>query len=243
LSGGASDEATAPEETEQAEETAPAAIDEDEAADEAAEEPRAEAAPRAEPEDFDEDEDAGRDARRHAAAPQDGRDRAGRAAGGGRARDRAASPGGRSDRIAARPRPGGAVRAQVRPVAGGSRGGGRAAAASARRDLLPDIDEINSTLRSDADRGEAERGEADDGAVGERRRGFRLGFGLMILLAAGMIGLYLASGWLAATVPALEPFLIAYVAWANGLAAWLDGLLAAGVDGLSALTGNAAPEA
>ena len=118
-----------------------------------------------------------------------------------------------------------------------------AATASARRDLLPDIDEINSTLRSDADRGDAERAETDDSAVGERRRGFRLGFGLMILLVAGMIGLYLASAWLAATVPALEPFLIAYVAWANGLAAWLDGLLAAGVDGLSALTGNAAPGA
>jgi predicted Zn finger-like uncharacterized protein len=112
---------------------------------------------------------------------------------------------------------------------------GAAIAAGARRDLLPDIDEINSTLRSDADRpGTADEDSGED-LVTERRRGFRLGFGLMILLAAVLIGLYVGAGWLAATFPALEPFLIAYVGWANGLSDWLDGLLAAGVDGMSAL--------
>jgi predicted Zn finger-like uncharacterized protein len=108
---------------------------------------------------------------------------------------------------------------------------GAAVASTARRDLLPDIDEINSTLRSDADRA-AYPGD-DEGVEGERRRGFRMGFGLMILLAAALIGLYAASAWLAQAVPALEPALIAYVEMANGLRAWIDGLLAAGVDGLS----------
>jgi predicted Zn finger-like uncharacterized protein len=111
---------------------------------------------------------------------------------------------------------------------------GATVAAGARRGLLPDIDEINSTLRSDADRAGAAAGEEDYEDVStERRRGFRMGFGLMILLAAALIGLYVGAGWLAAAFPALEPVLIAYVNWANGLSAWLDGLLAAGVDGMS----------
>ncbi len=108
---------------------------------------------------------------------------------------------------------------------------GAAVAGAARRDLLPDIDEINSTLRSDADR--AAHGEEDDDVEGERRRGFRMGFGLMILVAAALIGLYVGAAALAQAVPALEPVLAAYVDMANGLRSWLDGLLAAGVNGLS----------
>lgn len=110
---------------------------------------------------------------------------------------------------------------------------GATVAAGPRRGLLPDIDEINSTLRSDADRAGAAGEEDYEDVSTERRRGFRMGFGLMILLAAALIGLYVGAAWLAATFPALEPLLIAYVNWANGLSAWLDGLLAAGVDGMS----------
>jgi predicted Zn finger-like uncharacterized protein len=108
-----------------------------------------------------------------------------------------------------------------------------AVAAGARRDLLPDIDEINSTLRSEADRGTSDYTEDHGPITEDRRRGFRLGFGIMILVAAVLIGLYVMSGWLAASVPALEPFMIAYVDWANGVRRWFDGLLAAGVDSLS----------
>jgi predicted Zn finger-like uncharacterized protein len=110
---------------------------------------------------------------------------------------------------------------------------GAAVAASARRDLLPDIDEINSTLRPHGERGAAEGAEAGGSVEGERRRGFRTGFGLMLLLAAVLIGLYVAAGSLAAAVPALEPMLIAYVEAANALRAWIDGLLASGVDAMS----------
>jgi predicted Zn finger-like uncharacterized protein len=110
---------------------------------------------------------------------------------------------------------------------------GAAVAASARRDLLPDIDEINSTLRPDAVRGPAAGGETEIPVEDGRRRGFRMGFGLMLLLAAVLIGLYIAAGWLAAAVPALEPFLIGYVETANAFRAWIDGLLASGVDAMS----------
>ena len=110
---------------------------------------------------------------------------------------------------------------------------GAAVAASARRDLLPDIDEINSTLRPDTERAAADSTDFDATTGGERRRGFRTGFGLMLLLAAVLIGLYLAAGALAAAVPALEPLLIAYVEAANAFRAWIDGLLASGVDAMS----------
>jgi predicted Zn finger-like uncharacterized protein len=106
--------------------------------------------------------------------------------------------------------------------------------ANGRRDLLPDIDAINSTLRSDADRPEMPASD-EDGVVEERRRGFRLGFGLMLLVAAALIGLYVGADALARAVPALAPVLTAYVEMANGFRAWIDGLLAAGVDGLSGL--------
>jgi predicted Zn finger-like uncharacterized protein len=109
---------------------------------------------------------------------------------------------------------------------------GTAVAGAARRDLLPDIDMINSTLRSDAERGAAHAG-GDDEMVVERRRGFRMGFGIVLLIVAVLIGLYAAAGWLAQTVPALAPMLAAYVEMANGFRAWIDGLLAAGTAGLS----------
>jgi hypothetical protein len=109
---------------------------------------------------------------------------------------------------------------------------GAAVAGAARRDLLPDIDMINSTLRSDAERGAAHAGDDEDMVV-ERRRGFRTGFGLVLLIVAALILLYVAAGWLAQTVPALAPLLAAYVEAANGFRAWLDGLLAAGTAGLS----------
>jgi predicted Zn finger-like uncharacterized protein len=106
--------------------------------------------------------------------------------------------------------------------------------ASGRRDLLPDIDAINSTLRSDADRPHDPESD-DDGVVQERRRGFRLGFGLMLLIAAALIGLYVGADAIADAVPAAAPALSGYVELANGFRAWIDGLLAAGVNGLSAL--------
>jgi predicted Zn finger-like uncharacterized protein len=108
-----------------------------------------------------------------------------------------------------------------------------------RRDLLPDIDAINSTLRSDAERPETL--QSDDGdIVEERRRGFRLGFGLMLLIAGALIGLYVGAEAISAAVPALAPAVAAYVEMANGFRAWIDGLLAAGVEGLSSLLPPAA---
>ncbi|WP_375689023.1 zinc-ribbon domain-containing protein [Pseudooceanicola sp. LIPI14-2-Ac024] len=97
--------------------------------------------------------------------------------------------------------------------------------AAPRRDLLPDIEEINSSLRSKGDAPPGAAGTAADPAeqAREQRRGFRLGFGLILLLAAGLILYYMHSEWVARQVPALAGPTEAYVETANGLRRWLDG--------------------
>lgn len=101
-----------------------------------------------------------------------------------------------------------------------------AVAAGARRDMFPDIDEINSTLRSSVDREHGDQGaDAEEQVIRNRRRGFRVGFALALLIAAALILIYVYAPAIAARVPALETFLVGYVDWANRSIEWLDGVL------------------
>jgi predicted Zn finger-like uncharacterized protein len=102
-----------------------------------------------------------------------------------------------------------------------------AAAATSRRELLPDIEEINSTLRSDSDRAEsaAHLAEEEEDARQSRRGGFRRGFLLMILLFVALTLIYVFAPQLARAVPQLDPFLSGFVTWVDGLRLWLDGQL------------------
>lgn len=87
---------------------------------------------------------------------------------------------------------------------------------SARRQLLPDIEEINSTLRPDE--GEAATADAETDAEHQpkpRRRGFRRGFTLALVLVALAIGLYVFAEPVAENVPALAETLLDYVAWVD----------------------------
>jgi hypothetical protein len=88
-----------------------------------------------------------------------------------------------------------------------------------RRDLLPDIDEINSSLKARKGRG------AVDPELEEReRRGFRSGFILMVALAIVMIFAYAWALAIASAVPSLEGPLLVYVDLANAVRDWIDGL-------------------
>lgn len=99
-----------------------------------------------------------------------------------------------------------------------------AAAISSRRDLLPDIDEINSTLRSDTDRSsKGPHAKIDAPSTTKRKRSFRSGFALMLLLIALLTLLYVYAPQIAQTVPQVDPYLSAYVNWVNGVRVWLDG--------------------
>lgn len=132
-----------------------------------------------------------------------------------------------------------AARARMARLRGGEENDAEAAAAlaaaaatGARRDLLPDIEEINSTLRASQDRA-PERDPAagvEQDATREKRdrSGFRLGFGVMVIGIGVGIALYAFAPQISQAVPATEPFLINYVAWANALREQVNG----GVDGL-----------
>ena len=95
-----------------------------------------------------------------------------------------------------------------------------ATAAGSRRDLLPDIEEINSSLRSAEERnGDAARLASPEP---RRRRGFRLGFGLVFAVVAAGLLVYLFAGAIGRAVPSLAPALDSYVAWADRMRDWLD---------------------
>ena len=108
-------------------------------------------------------------------------------------------------------------------------------AASSRRDLLPDIDEINSTLRSTTDRksGVAEDLYEDDSFETPRKSGrFRRGFWMIILAAIVLLLLYVFAPTIIKALPALEGVMTSYVAMIDSLRGWLDGRVQSGLQWL-----------
>ncbi|MBW4709701.1 zinc-ribbon domain-containing protein [Roseobacter sp. YSTF-M11] len=97
-----------------------------------------------------------------------------------------------------------------------------AAAIGSRRDLLPDIEEINSTLRSNSDRSPGE----DPGQTAQievrEKRSFGRGFMLMVILALILAVLYVYAPKLADTVPQADPWISAYVGAVDQGRMWLD---------------------
>jgi hypothetical protein len=96
---------------------------------------------------------------------------------------------------------------------------------TARRELLPDIDRINSTL--DASRatrsGAAPIGLPDDN--GRKRQGFRSGFLAVLLLAALGWTVYAQAGRIADALPAAAPAIGGFVAVVDGARLGLDRLV------------------
>ncbi len=117
--------------------------------------------------------------------------------------------------------------------------GGVAAASGKRRDLLPDIEEINSTLSAASERD-------DDGTVPDEdtrrsraeRSGFRSVFLTLVLTAVVLVVLYLLAPVIASKVPALTGVMESYIILANGFRGWLDQLLSGASARLTALLGQ-----
>ncbi|RVT87259.1 hypothetical protein DXV76_04045 [Rhodobacteraceae bacterium CCMM004] len=113
------------------------------------------------------------------------------------------------------------------------------AAAASRGDLLPDIEEINSTLTATSGRdagGTPETAEAHDRRVG--RRGFRLGFSVVLFLVAGAVLVYAYAAQIAAAVPRLQPALVVYVEQVNALRNEVDALMRRASERLGAEEGG-----
>lgn len=103
-----------------------------------------------------------------------------------------------------------------------------------RRELLPDIEEINSTLRATSERGREPAAVDAPETLRRRRSGFRLGFGLSLGTALVLLGLYLGAPRLSAQVPSVAPALTGYVSAVDRGRIWLDRTLAARIDAMTA---------
>jgi predicted Zn finger-like uncharacterized protein len=103
-----------------------------------------------------------------------------------------------------------------------------ASKSAARRDLLPDIEEINSSLRPDAAHGgeDEEDGESAQGQLENRRStkrsGFRIGFVLTLLIALGALLAYTQASEITQQFPQLAAPLERYVDTVNASRLWLD---------------------
>ncbi|MCG6904562.1 MAG: zinc-ribbon domain-containing protein [Rhodobacter sp.] len=107
-----------------------------------------------------------------------------------------------------------------------------AAAGGSRRDLLPDVEEINSTLRASQDRDESEPGTVivDDPVEEEaKRRGGRLARTLVILVVVLAVLVYLLAPRIIEAVPQAEPYLTQYVSWANAIRARINDLVSGAI--------------
>lgn len=100
-----------------------------------------------------------------------------------------------------------------------------------RKDLLPDIEEINSTLSPQESGADA----SPDTVVAARRGGFRRGFALVVLLFAIMVLIYMFAPQIVEMNPQTEPTLSSYVNWVNNLRASLDGFLSRAAISLNGL--------
>ena len=94
-------------------------------------------------------------------------------------------------------------------------------ATGSRRDLLPDIEEINSTLRSTSERDGVVDEDTDD-TLPERRTGFWAGFLVIVLAMAILLGVYVFAPQIARVVPGTDPWLSNYVARADAVRSWLN---------------------
>ncbi len=110
---------------------------------------------------------------------------------------------------------------------------------AARRDLLPDIEEINSTLRTDRDRAQDDMDEIDAlPDLKPNRRGFRSGFVLMMIVAVALAMTYIMAPRIIAQMPATAPGLRAYVTTIDHGRLWLDGAIKSAGGTLRGLSGG-----
>ena len=89
----------------------------------------------------------------------------------------------------------------------------------ARSEMFPDIEEINSTLRSSAERGPMAMLPEEEAS---NRRSGRLGFFGMLALIVILMAIYVYADSIAQAIPALGDVLASYVAALDQARLWLD---------------------
>ncbi|MCU0826529.1 MAG: hypothetical protein MUE52_03795 [Tabrizicola sp.] len=106
---------------------------------------------------------------------------------------------------------------------------------AARRDLFPDVEEINSTLRPTEYQVETAADAADPAPVlTQARRGFRSGFLTVMTIAIVGAAVYVAAPMLGSAIPSLASPLDGYVAFVDSFRLQLDGLMRSATASLNA---------
>ncbi len=95
-------------------------------------------------------------------------------------------------------------------------------AKASRRELLPDIEEINSTLRPTSERRNEPAALGAPETLRQRRSGFRRGFLTSISGMSLLLLVYIFAGGISRAVPASEPLLGRYTAAVDGMRLWLE---------------------
>ncbi len=99
-----------------------------------------------------------------------------------------------------------------------------------RKELLPDIEQINSTLRGGLEHASVPLSDAVEEPVNHGRRGFRIGFGLALMIAAALTLAYVYAPQISAAMPGLTDMLTGYVAQVDQLRISIDNQLKSAVD-------------
>lgn len=104
--------------------------------------------------------------------------------------------------------------------------------------LLPDIDEINSTL--DGQEQAEETAEVVNKTPAERpqKRGFRTGFLLMFTIALALVATYVYADLIAEKVPSLKPTLDVFTQKVDAARIWLDEAAVRATEAIKGLTSD-----
>ncbi|MEL7026671.1 MAG: hypothetical protein AAGO57_05500, partial [Pseudomonadota bacterium] len=104
-----------------------------------------------------------------------------------------------------------------------------------RRERLPDIEEINSSLRPNESDAESEPPIRTPELTAIRQKGFRRGFAACVIAAGIAVAAYVYAPNIVETLPSSEPAMISYVETANGLRDGIDRIMARAITGLNGL--------
>lgn len=110
--------------------------------------------------------------------------------------------------------------------------------AAPRRNLLPNIEEINSTLRAGS---EARGADAEALVLAEKARtrgGFRAGFVVTLIIAVLLTAAYTMAPRIAEHLPGSAPVMASYVHSVDVARVWLDDTMKQAVGALRGLTGE-----
>ncbi|MFZ7092059.1 zinc-ribbon domain-containing protein [Primorskyibacter sp. 2E233] len=120
-----------------------------------------------------------------------------------------------------------------------------AAAAESRRELLPDVEEINQTLRASSEPRVTDSNEGRvtvEEAAPRAKGGFSRGFFLVVLLFALAIGSYASAPRIKEALPQSAAVMDAYVAKVDALRIWLDAKVTTLMHSLDGMSSETTPE-